>query len=161
MMHNALAKTGAYEDLWCHLKSMEHAIKRVLDPNVTIEELDKDRLRALAEFLDQSITKASTMDLETLLSGGALLSSEMLMPNDIPHDILTDKLKQVTALSSWGGKKQGLSIKIGRLTKIIRSYLDDLSKTLISSPPKDEFEVLHAILTYLLNDPKLELHCWR
>ena len=51
MIPNAIASTGPYAGLWSHLKSIDHALRRVL-ADTKLTELAQDRLEALLELLE-------------------------------------------------------------------------------------------------------------
>lgn len=63
MIPNALSSTGAHADFWSHLKSMDYALERCLDPGVnSIEPLDRDRLTALSNFLSENFISNQSDD---------------------------------------------------------------------------------------------------
>jgi len=75
MIPNALANTGPYADFWGHLKSIDHALERALNPDITspdhdreqtldadkttpgLTDLDRDRFKALILFFKSALTQ--------------------------------------------------------------------------------------------------------
>ncbi len=57
MIPDALSSTGPFAGFWAHLKSIDHALCRALDSksSLSLTELDKERLRTMADFLRESM----------------------------------------------------------------------------------------------------------
>jgi len=160
-MNNALAITGEYADLWCHLKAMDRAVERALERRGAIreEELTRDKLASLAAFLREAIVAApegSSAIMET-----PFLADEPTARYTTDVD-LRQRLRAVPEFESWLAKsKLGVDRKIARLASAIEGLLDRLSSNLVVGErdlPQEELQILRKILAALLRDTQSALN---
>jgi len=151
MIPQAIASTGAYADLWSHLKSMTHALDRAQNAQSLkdIADLDKARLLALAEFLKKELEEKEVAD---VLSSGAFLSCKSA---DFSYTLDADLgsiLQELPSFKEWL-KSQRLAFKekSTRLEAALEDYVSKVNGTLFpQNPPKAEFTILHNLLSKLL-----------
>ena len=160
MMPNALANTGAYADLWSHLKSIDHALERAMteDDMSKLSDLDRERLRALMSLLRDSL--AQHTDLRQV-------SRDSLRPRDSHTSIyssdirsLKERLRETREFTAWhAAAKMGFEKKVEKLIDSLEIYLQGASEELFGKgAPPEEFMILRAALALLLRDAESGLH---
>lgn len=159
MILNALSSVGAYADLWSHLKSMDYALERALDSDspAPLEELDKERLQALANFLSESIIQKYDDGLSSIYE--TLVSTESRQ-TFAPDFDLRERFQEVQPLKSWHhASKIGFEKKIQKLIESIDYFLNKSPKGIFKNDvPREEFEILRALLTVLLSETQSALY---
>ncbi len=141
MIPNALISTGPYADLWSHIKSIDHALERVLSagPGFKLTDLDKDRLQVLASHLRSDLPRESFIDIYDL--SDVLTGSEF----NIKH-----YLRDSHELKEWRKpSKIGFDEKISLLSTAITEYINQ-EGNLIDHVPHEEFHILRAALAILI-----------
>lgn len=160
MIPNTLSSRGAYADLWCDLKSMDYALERCMDHNLQkLEDLDKDRLKALVNFLRNNLLQPSDDDIiPTDLTDLHSLSQHSTLSFE-PDIDLKNKIQKIPELISWPrGSKKGPKAKIHLLINSIDSFVNDSAKPFLEiSVPRKEFEIIRKILAVLLKETQSEL----
>ena len=158
MIPNAVASTGPYAGLWSHLKSIDHALQRALAAKSSKElaALDRDRLRALCEFLDGGLSSATAVSgLSTSLTD----YSGITEPDYNAAIDLRSRLALVSEFENWQkASKKGFDSKLQRLIASITSFLSPSGGLLGREVPRQEFEVLRAIVQSLLSEAETALH---
>lgn len=159
MIPNALANTGPYADLWGHLKSIEHALSRVLDDSrgggFVPASLDRDRLRALLSLLQDASDEANKAALPK--SGSSLgfracrsdFSSALNLWNAIESNRTFDEWQRTS--------RKGSKTALDKLVRALDAYLVSDSNKLFPKAPKREFEILRAILQSLVADAEIAI----
>lgn len=156
MIPNAVANTGPNAGLWSHLKSLDHALDRALSSsNTQLTELDRDRLSAVAEFLAGGLSQEGQAPAPSLssLSHATLADENYLALLDLRH-----KVVNVPAFENWQkASKKGVEAKLQRLLKATQEFLatGELFKR---SVPRDEFQVIRAIIQALLSEVETALY---
>lgn len=144
-----LATRSSQADRWCHLKSMDHALSRALEQGTPVAPLDVDRLRALAELLSDETRETAVSGLDHMSS---LLAGETPRTGYLLTASLRRRLQDLPAFRDYSQKSHlGFAAKIDRLAKAIEQYLTAAPGQLFSVP-REEFEVLRAMLQVLLRD---------
>ena len=157
MIPNALASTGAYADLWSHLKSMDHALERCLDPQVvSIEPLDKERISALVSFLRENFIRIPR---EIFTTSDKSFSPYFTLIFALDFD-LKQRLQDLPALKDWHrGSKMGTEKKIEKLINTIEDFKSNIPKEMFKkNVPQEEFNILRKILHALLSDMQSALY---
>ena len=152
MIPQGIASTGAYADLWSHLKSMAHALDRVRKATTPkdITNLDKARLVAFTEFLKRELESEPVVE---GANAGAFLSYTPESTYALEAD-LRDLLQELPSFKDWlKAQKLGLKEKSGKLIASLESYTSLISANdslLPQDPPQAEFTVLRDLLAKLL-----------
>jgi hypothetical protein len=151
MIPQAIASTGAYADLWSHLKSMSHALERIQTAQSLkdIADLDKARLLALAEFLKKEL---ETKDVAAEFSPAAFLSCRSADFSYTLDADLRTTLQELPSFKQWL-KSQRLSFKekSNRLETALEEYVKKVNGSLFpENPSREEFAILHDLLAELL-----------
>lgn len=161
MIPNAIASTGPYAGLWSHLKSIDHALHRVLNDTAETEltELDQDRLRALLELLEGGKEQGSTAS----SSPTNLLSMSAWSPSSGPNYTaaidLRQELKSIKEFEDWHKpSKIGFEVKLERLIQAVSNFLDQPASQLFKEPPREELQIVHVLVKSLLRNAEAELH---
>jgi hypothetical protein len=153
MIPQAIANTGPYAGLWSDLKSMRHAVDRVLNPKTRsdLTELDQARLRALAALLRTELDPDS--------GHSEFLSLAAPEPRYSLDFDLRKVLRDTKIFEEWHrASKLGFREKTTRLIAALEDYLPKLSSNLFASePPREEFAILDAVLSELLRRTETEL----
>ena len=156
MIPNAVVSAGPYASLWSHLKSIDHALERALNAQTAGElaELDRDRLRALVDFLQSGLSpRAPDSQFSTSLCDYSIAS-----PNYGSAIDLRKRLGTLAAFEDWQKtSKKGFDAKLKRLTGALEDFLERPSGLLPKSVPREELTVLHAILRSLLLEAETAL----
>jgi hypothetical protein len=151
MIPQAIASTGAYADLWSHLKSMTHALERAQKARSLndITDLDKARLLALAEFLKREL---ETKDISDVLSSGAFLSCKSADFSYTLDAELRDTLQELPSFKRWmKAQKASFKEKSEKLEAALKGYVTKVNDSLFpENPPQEEFAILHDLLSNLL-----------
>lgn len=158
MIPNAVASTGPYAGLWSHLKSINHALERALAAGNSKElaELDSDRLHALSEFLDGGLSSAPGA---SGLSTSLVEYSNLTEPDYNAAIDLRSRLGEVPQFDNWLKiSKKGFDSKLQRLIASITAFLSPSSDFLGRDVPREEFEILKAIVQSLLSEAETALH---
>jgi len=161
MIPNALATTGDYADVWSQLKSMDHALDRVMHSEKigALTALDKERLLALAAFLKESLSPKPEEELVTV---EALRSRNFETEGYIADFDLRQTLREVKEFEAWHlASKMGMERKIQKLTDAIEHYVRESSHKLLAKAvetPEEEFRILRNILTVLLRQVSTVMH---
>jgi len=158
MIPQAIANTGEYADLWSQLKSMSHALERAQAAKnlKDVAELDKARLRALCAFLRNEL---ETTDVKSPITFQAFLISKPGEPRYTLDVDIREILNDLPSFKQWL-KTQRLSFKdkAGRLITNLEEYTEKVAASLFpANPPKDEFAILHELLTKLLTQTEAAL----
>lgn len=155
-----MTSTGPYAGFWSHLKSIDHAIERIIfvkSPR-ELSELDRDRLIALQKFLKGGLE----IDVNSRNLFESLLSHKILSEPEYSSAIdLRTRINDIPEFNNWQKKaKKGYEDKIKRLTDFIDSYLSD-SEILLFQKHEDneEFLVLRSIIHSLLSDAEIAMRC--
>jgi len=145
MIPQTLTNIGPYAGLWSDLKSMRHAIDRAMKPDTKLMELDKARLRTLADFLRNELDPKPLGDNEFL----SLSSEEPRYSLDID---LRQIVKGLPIFEQWHrSSKMGFKEKTQKLFSALENYIKEFSNSLFeNNPPQEEFKIIRAILTELL-----------
>jgi len=151
MIPQAIASVGVYADLWSHLKSMSHALERVQGARTIkdIAELDKARLVALGDFVKKEL---EPKDFADMLSSGAFFSRKSMGLSYSMDTDLRTILQDLPSFRQWL-KSQKISVKdkSAKLNEALEEYLKNVNESLFpENPPKEEFEILHDLLSKLL-----------
>jgi len=158
MIPNAVASTGPYAGLWSHLKSINHALERALAAGSSKElaELDRDRLHALSEFLNGGLSSApGASGLPTSL----VEYSNLTEPDYNAAIDLRSRLADVPEFDAWlKPSKTSFDKKLQRLITSITDFLSPSGDFLGREAPRQEFEVLRAIVQSLLSEAETALH---
>jgi len=151
MIPQAIASVGVYADLWSHLKSMAHAIERAQGAKTIndIAVLDKARLVALGDFVKREL---EPKDFADMLSSGAFFSCKA---EDLSYSLDTDlriMLQELPSFKQWlKSQKSSVKDKSARLIEALEHYVKNVNQSLFpDKPPKEEFEILHDLLSKLL-----------
>ncbi len=159
MILDALSSTGAYADLWSHLKSMDYALERALDSDspIPLEELDKERLQALSNFLKESIVQKYDDSLASIYD---ILMSAESRPTFTPDFDLRQKFQDVESFKLWhNASKMGFEKKIQKLVESIEDFLTKSPKGIFKNDvPREEFNILHALIIVLLSETQSALY---
>jgi hypothetical protein len=162
MIPNALASTGAYADFWSHLKSMDYALERCMDPELSpIGELDKDRLEALVIFLRDNFIPIPIND-SIALDPDYYFQEPNSKFKFIPDFDLRQRLQEVPDFKSFRREsKMGMENKIKRLIIAIEDFITKNTKEIFKKEhdiPIDEFNILREILSALLSETQPALY---
>lgn len=158
MIPNAVASTGPYAGLWSHLKSIDHALDRVLNASSAnnLAELDKERLHALAQLLRQGISPNDSASPPRL---DRFVRSRGGEPEYGSAFDLRQRIVSVAEFESWKkASKQGYEQKLQSLIDATESFVSKLTTSLFAKDvPRSEFEVLRAIVKSLISDAEAAL----
>ncbi len=159
MISNALATTGAYADWWGYLKSIDHALGRVLDSTdaITLGELDADRLRALCDLLDDALyfSTATTGDEESQANA---FKTPLKAPDFSPFLSLTRFITKNDSFNDWAKpRNKNFETNLKRLLKILNDCIDTVTE-LVPHTPSKELIVLRAIVSDMLDEAELALY---
>lgn len=161
MIPNAIASTGPYAGLWSHLKSIDHALHRVLEDTAETEltGLDQDRLRALLELLEGGKEQGSPAS----PSQANLVSMSVWSPSSGPNYTaaidLRQELKSIKEFDNWHKpSKMGFDDKLERLIQAVSGFLAQSPSKLFKEPPREEFQIVRALVKSLLGNAEAELH---
>lgn len=172
MIPNALANTGPYADFWGHLKSIDHALERAIntitnaDYNIertigvgettsTLTDLDKDRLNAMVLFFKSALNPRSTDSAESRTVPSFLVDTHLDYSSTID---VRQKITAVREFEEWQKTaKKGIESKLQRLIDSVENYLNNASASFIPEAPKEEFEILQAIIQSLLSEAEIAL----
>ncbi|NQT39521.1 MAG: hypothetical protein HQ581_18640 [Planctomycetes bacterium] len=158
MIPNAVASTGPYAGLWSHLKSINHALERALSAGSSkdLAELDRDRLLALSEFLDSGLSSSSG---SSGLSTSLVEYSNLTEPDYSAAIDLRSRLAGVPEFDNWlKSSKTSFNNKLQRLITSMTNFLSPSSDFLGHETPRQEFEILRAIVQSLLFEAEAALH---
>ena len=157
MIPNALLSGGPYAGLWSHLKTIDHAIARIMaaESSKDITELDRERLLALTSLLESSLkTNAETGD-----SVQQLQYSEDAEPNYGSAIDLRGRIASIDDFTSWQKtSKSGIDKKLARLVHVTKDFVNNSSEGLFPKVPLEEFRLLRKIVQGLLADAETALH---
>jgi hypothetical protein len=145
MIPQAIANIGPYAGLWTDLKSMHHALERALGPSPRggLTEFDRDRLRALADFLRNQFDSKISQDEEISL---ALDGPRYSLDFDARQ-----VLKSLKSFEQWHRSgKIGTKEKSKKLIDSLEEYLQGFSGSWFPTPPQEEFRILRGFLSELL-----------
>ncbi len=150
MLPNAITNTGPYAGFWSHLKSIDHVLERILNPDVSAEklsELDRDRLKALVDFLkDGLLSESTTPDIHQDLLNHAISTK----PEYSSALNLRAKVNEIEAFNNWKKKaKKGPDEIIQRLIQSTQDYLTS-PPLILTESQKEELWVIHAIIHTLV-----------
>lgn len=150
---NATASTSPYADHWAQLKSVHYALSRALDPKnqIGLSDLDRERLQALVEALKTVV--ADQAGSETFKQAGASKDSVLHPGTD-----LRDQIAAVPEFDAWRKtSKKGVDHNLQRLIQASETFLQ--SRQLFTSKvPREEFEILRAIVRSLVSASEVALH---
>ena len=172
MIPNALANTGPYADFWGHLKSIDHALERALNPDITspnhsieqtlcaskttlgLTDLDRDRFKALTLFLGSALASKAE-------DGESQKSLSFAVDTHLDYSATIDLRQKITAVKEFEewqkASKKGFDFKLQRLIDSIENYLSKASGSFLTGVPSEEFEVLRAIVQSLLSEAEIAL----
>lgn len=158
MMQDAVASTGPYAGLWGHLKSIDHALGRVLVPGDPrrLTALDKDRLQALIGILEGSLTKYPD-----LADDDAFLRCQPFEPDYSVAMDFYEKISDHQDFKAWRkSARESSGDKIKRLVKALNDILSEDNRGLFGRKDsrKQEIEVLRAVLKPLLAETEAALY---
>jgi hypothetical protein len=172
MIPNALANTGPYADFWGHLKSIDHALDRALNPDITspddgieqtlvadkttpeLTDLDRDRFKALILFFKSALTSKA--------GGGELQESLLFVAGThLDYSATIDIRQKITAVKEFEEwqktAKKGFDLQLQRLIDSIENYLSKASGSFLPVVPSKEFKILRAIVQSLLSEAEIAL----
>ncbi len=152
MIPNAITNDGPYADFWRHLKSIDHVLERILDPNIAekkLTELDRDRLNALIAFLQGGLPVETQPQ---NLSADLLRHALSTKPEYSSAINLRSKISEIQEFNNWPKlAKKGYEAKIHRLIQATQEYLTTSLTTLFPSPT-EELAILHAVIHSLVRN---------
>ena len=157
MITNMLAKTGPYAGLWAHLKSIDHALSRVLDKGRggVLTELDKDRLQALSDLLNSALVSAdepTNLKNKFNFPTGTDRSEYGLALN------LRNAIESNEIFRQWQEKaRKPFKQDVERLIRAVDKCRTTSAQTLVADVPRLECETLRAIIETLLCDAEVTL----
>jgi len=159
LMGSALATRGSHADMWCHLKSMDHALERVLGPDGTTRaaQLDLERLQALSEFLRRNLAGAQDCSPGTIID--LLTEDDRASSYGLATDI-RERLSRVPELGGYRAKsKLGFERKVKCLAEAVDRFVQVEPGHLLSGAvvPTEEFRVLRALLDVLIHHAQAAL----
>jgi len=158
MIPNAVASTGPYAGLWSHLKSIDHALDRVLNaPSANgLTELDKERLQALAQLLRQGISPDDTSSPPPF---DLFVRSNGVEPEYGSGFDLITRIKSVPEFDAWRkAARPGFEQKLQSLIDSPEAFVGRLSTSLfVKDVPRAEFQILKAIVQSLLFDAEASI----
>ncbi len=152
MIPNSLSSTGPYAGLWSHLKSIDHALARV--QNGEISDLDKERLGALIEILRGGLSATVTDAPET--------PNFLVLANEDQPDYrsafeLRSVLSSVGEFTAWKSKsKMPVDTKVQKLIDALHRVIGE-KRLFPHDLPQEELSVLQAISKSLLSDAESSL----
>lgn len=150
MIPQAVASCGPYADIWSHLKSIIHSLQRAsAAENVQeLQQLDKERLRALSDFLAHQLAQKSS---ESVPSFGALGDAPSFDPAYALGLDLRQVVKDIPAFEDWNAsQKLGTEKKLQRLKAALDTYLESLGGNWLNKPPVTELGILKSVLSQVL-----------
>jgi hypothetical protein len=151
MIPQAIANVGPYADLWSHLKSMQYALGRALKAHTArdLSKLDKERLDALARFLQSELSLKPASDAFSFAGFGGQSSSEPTYSLDFD---LQQMIKGLPEFDEWlVAQKLGFEKKWQKLVSSLEAYTSSLNGSLLpNQPPREEFQILQRIISELL-----------
>jgi hypothetical protein len=157
MIPNAVTSTGDCAGFWSYLKSIDHALERVLgeDPDGNFSELDRDRLAALLDFLRAGLaTTGQGPHMSTSLRDYSLRST----PDYTSTIDLRRRLVAVQDFEEWQkSAKKGTHAKLERLASAVEEFLAPRTGFLPPKVPREEFQILRAIIGSLLAEAETAL----
>ena len=158
MIPDAVASTGPYVGLWGHLKSIDHALRRVLniDDPQRLTALDRDRLCALINDLQCSLSKYPC-----LADDNAFLRCQQSETDYNAALDFSQKISDHPDFKAWRkSAKESYAAKIERLVSILRDIMTENDHDMFSKKdiPKDEIILLRKILKPLLSETEAALY---
>ncbi len=150
-----VSNTNVYASLWSHLKSIDHALERVLG-DVELSELDRDRLNALGSLLQGGLSRT---DQSSQLSTSLREYSESTGPDFHSGIDLRRRLSQVVEFEEWQkAARRGFDVKVNRLIQAIEDFLNGPTNLFAKKVPQEELQVLHAIVRSMLAEAETALY---
>lgn len=152
MIVDALSSVGSYADIWSHLKSMDHALERALaEPLPDLGSLDKERLQALSVFLRDSLEQGPA---DPAVAIDSLLATASSGPSYSPDFDLQERIRSIPAFAKWqSSSRRGFQSKLERLLEAVDRFTGPEDAMLFGADlPREEFEVLRAILEVMLSE---------
>src|SRR5882672_11668919 len=148
MIPQAIANTGPYSGLWSRIKSMMHALDRVLEAKThkDLSELDRSRIFSLVKFLK---FEASKKICEEPLEYATLSSTLTRDPSYFLEVDVLDLIKDLPEFQNWNHYKSlGVEKRLNKILETVQNYAQTASfKTLIANdPPREEINILRALL---------------
>lgn len=147
-VHPGVRQASAH--LWRHLRSLNHAFLRSLDSSVTLTDLDKDRLRTLAEFFRDSAS-IETMDVGATLHAEGIrrVSHELVFA---PRINLMAALDRTPEFIEWKrGWKKSDGDMILELTNNLEKLFDLSSEAnRVKAMPEREARIVSSVLSDLI-----------
>ena len=139
MISNALAATGPDADWWGYLKSIDHALSRVLDTtgDIVLCELDTDRLQALCDLLDDVLYFSASANPEKKASPESSFLSHLKAPDFSPSVNLRRFITENEAFQAWAEpQKQSPITNIKRLADSLKQTVDSAQKKPVPQNPQ-------------------------
>ncbi len=157
MIPNAVASTGPYAGLWSHLKSIDHALGRALDSGSLkkLTELDRERIHALTELFRRGLVSSG---LSSHVQTDLLVYSQGGDPEYASALELKERIPAVAAFQNWkSARNLGFEKKVQLLIEKAEAFLNKPSSLFPKDAPREEFEVLRAIVQSLISDAEAAL----
>lgn len=148
-----MASTSPYADQWAQLKSVHYALARVLDSTegARLSDLDRERLQALVDVL-KMVTQAAQGTIGFLPEQGTRGLRALRLPD------LRDQIAAVQEFDAWKKpSKIGVDQKLLRLIQASEQFLR-AQHLFATNVPREEFEVLEAIVRALVTSSEVALH---
>lgn len=153
MIPNALASTGPYADWWGHLKSIDHALDRIIEGEMP-SELDTDRLHALLFLLEDVLYFCEKSDPIETFTCNSLKS-----PDYSPAVNVKSFIEKNEQFKIWEkSRKKSFPDDLRRLNEVLRGYLENNDSSLLRKSPITEFTVLRAIVDDMLAEAEVALY---
>ena len=159
MTIEVMTDNAVHADLWSHLKSMDHAVERVLAAaakGCPLHELDKECIEALRDLLTETRTQTSEGD---VISVEAILASKGKRWDYAFDFDFKKQLKELPQFRDYlQARRIGFEKKVDRLVGAINKFLQEFptkTKTLLvraEDIPQAALEVMDAWLKELLRE---------
>lgn len=150
LLRNALLRESPFTDIWCHLRSMETAVGHYLENPPKPTPLDRDRLRALADFFDSAEPRRIRSSIRP--SVGRLRRTEIDELRFAPHFTLAETLRSTPELLQWRKDwKSGPEMRTNQLADFVRKYAEAANPSLLrTTKSKAELQVVQALVHSLV-----------
>ncbi len=157
MIPSAITSTGPYADVWSYLKSIDHAIERVLDSSVTrATPLDKDRLSALIDLLNNSVAPEVELASESISFMNNIGSP---YPDYSSAINLRSKVESNKDFIIWKKKnRKKAEDLLAKLKHAVERYILESDDSLFQlGKHTDELKILQSIMGDLIADAEVAM----